>query len=149
MISAEAVKKLREKTGASMMECKNALEGSGGDEAAAEEILRKRGAEIADKKSERQTKSGLISSYLHSNQKIGVLLQLDCETDFVAKNEIFKELSHEICLHIAAVGPQNNEELLSQPFIKDPSKTVRDLIKETVGRLGENIKLNKFARFEL
>jgi len=143
------VKKLREKTGFSVIECKKALEGTGGDEAAAEEVLQKRGAEIAEKKSERQTKSGLISSYIHSNQKIGVLLQLDCETDFVAKNESFKELSHNICLHLAAVGAQNNEELLSQPFVMNPEKTIQDLINETVGRLGENIKLNRFVRFDL
>jgi elongation factor Ts len=149
MISTETVKKLREKTGFSVIECKKALEGTGGDEAAAEEILRKRGAEIAEKKSERQTKSGLISSYIHSNQKIGVLLQLDCETDFVAKNENFVELSHNICLHLAAVGAQSNEELLSQPFIKDPEKTIQNLINETVGRLGENIQLNRFVRFDL
>jgi len=149
MISAEAVKKLREKTGFSVIECKKALEGTGGDEAAAEEILQKRGAEIAEKKSERQTKSGLISSYIHSNQKIGVLLQLDCETDFVAKNENFKELSHNICLHLAAIGAQSNEELLAQPFVMNPEKTIQDLINETVGRLGENIKLNRFVRFDL
>lgn len=149
MISAEAVRKLREKTGASMMECKNALDKSGGDEMAAEEILRQRGAEIADKKAARATKSGLMDSYLHANRKIGVLLQIDCETDFVAQNEIFKELSHEICLQIAATDSRDNEDLLSQPFIKDQAKTVRDLIREAIGKLGENIKINRFVRFEI
>jgi len=149
MISAEAVKKLREKTGASMMECKKALEESAGDEAAAEEILRKRGGEIAEKKSERQTKTGAIDAYVHANQKIGVLLQLDCESDFVARNENFKALSHDLCLHIAALNPAGNEELLLQPFIKDSEKTVQDLINESISKLGENIKLNKFTRFEL
>ena len=149
MISAEAVKKLREKTGASMMECKKALEEANGNETAAEEILRKRGGEIAEKKSERQTKTGAIDAYVHANQKIGVLLQLDCESDFVARNENFKALSHDLCLHIAALNPNNNEDLLAQPFIKDPAKTVQNLINEAVSKLGENIKLNKFTRFEL
>ncbi|SRR3989339_4820 len=149
MISAEAVKKLREKTGASMMECKKALEEANGNETAAEEILRKRGGEIAEKKSERQTKTGAIDAYVHANQKIGVLLQLDCESDFVARNENFKALSHDLCLHIAALNPNNNEDLLAQPFIKDPAKTVQNLINEAISKLGENIKLNKFTRFEL
>jgi len=149
MISAETVKKLREKTGASMMECKRALEEVNGNETAAEEVLRKRGGEIAEKKSERQTKTGAIDAYVHSNHKIGVLLQLDCESDFVARNENFKALSHDLCLHIAATSPANNEELLAQPFIKDPAKTVQNLINETISKLGENIKLNQFTRFEL
>ena len=149
MISAEALKKLREKTGASMMECKKALEEANGNETAAEEILRKRGGEIAEKKSERQTKTGAIDAYVHANQKIGVLLQLDCESDFVARNENFKALSHDLCLHIAALNPNNNEDLLAQPFIKDPAKTVQNLINEAISKLGENIKLNKFTRFEL
>lgn len=149
MISAEAVKKLREKTGASMMECKKALEEADGNESTAEEVLRKRGGEIAEKKSERQTKTGAIDAYIHANQKIGVLLQLDCESDFVARNENFKSLSHDLCLHIAALNPASNEDLLVQPFIKDPAKTVQDLINETISKLGENIKLNKFTRFEL
>jgi len=149
MISAEVVKKLREKTGASMMECKKALEEANGNEAVAEEVLRKRGGEIAEKKSERQTKTGAIDAYIHANQKIGVLLQLDCESDFVAKNENFKTLSHDLCMHIAALNPASNEELLTQPFIKDPEKTIQNLINEAISKLGENIKLNKFTRFEL
>lgn len=149
MISAEAVKKLREATGASMMDCKKALEEARGDEAKAREFLSKRGAEMAEKKAERQTKSGLINAYVHANQKIGVLLEMYCETDFVARNENFKNLAHEICLHIAAVTPQSNEELLAQPFIKDPAKTVQNVITDAVGKLGENIKLGKFSRFEI
>lgn len=149
MTTAEAVKQLREKTGASMIECKKALEEAGGDEARAQEILNKKGAEIAQKKAERQTKSGLIKSYIHSNQKIGVLLQMDCETDFVARNENFQALASEICLQIAAASPQSNEELLKQPFVKNPEKTIQDLINESIGKLGENIKIGKFVRFEL
>jgi len=149
MISAEAVKNLREKTGLSMIECKKALEETGGDEQKALEVLSRRGAEIADKKSERQIKAGLIDAYIHSNQKIGVLLELGCETDFVARNENFKALSHDICLQISATSPATVEELLVQPFIKNPEQTIQDLINETVGKLGENIKIGKFVRFDL
>jgi elongation factor Ts len=146
MISAEAVKKLREQTGSSMIECKKALEEAGGDEQKAQEILVKRGAEIASKKADRQTKAGLIDSYIHPNGKMGVILELDCETDFVARNENFKILAHEICLHVAAMSPQNTEELLAQPFIKNPEITVQDLINETIGKIGENIKVGQFVR---
>ncbi|MDD2753021.1 MAG: translation elongation factor Ts [Candidatus Portnoybacteria bacterium] len=149
MVLSEQVKKLREATGASMMDCKKALEEAQGDETRARELLSKRGAEMAEKKSERQTKSGIVNAYVHANQRIGVLLELYCETDFVARNENFKNLAHEICLHIAAVAPQSNEELLSQPFIKDPAKTVQNIITDAVGKLGENIKLGKFSRFEI
>ena len=149
MVSSEQIKKLREATGASMMDCKKALEEAQGDETRARELLSKRGAEMAEKKSERQTKSGIVNAYVHANQRIGVLLELYCETDFVARNENFKNLAHEICLHIAAVAPQSNEELLAQPFIKDPAKTVQNIITDAVGKLGENIKLGKFSRFEI
>lgn len=149
MVSAEAVKKLREKTGLSMIECKKALEETEGDEQKALEILAKRSSEIAGKKAERQIKSGMISAYVHANQKIGVMLELDCETDFVARNENFKELAHELSLHIAAVNPATVEELLEQPFIKNPEQKIQDLINQTIGKLGENIKVGKFVRFEI
>ena len=149
MITSEQIKKLREASGTSVMDCKKALEEAGGDEAKAREFLSKRGAEMAAKKSERQTNSGLVDSYIHANGKIGVLLELYCETDFVARNENFKALAHEICLQIAAVGAQNIEELLAQPYLKNPAKTVKDLINDAVGKLGENIKVGKFIRFEI
>lgn len=149
MISADQIKKLREATGASMMDCKKALEEAGGDETKAREFLSKRGAEMAEKKSERQTNSGLVESYIHANQKMGALLELYCETDFVARNENFKALAHEICLQVAAVGAQTTEELLAQPYLKNPEKTIKDLITDTVGKLGENIKIGKFVRFEI
>ena len=132
-----------------MVECKKALEQAQGDEAKALEFLSVSSAQLAAKKSERQIKAGLIDSYVHANQKVGVLLEIGCETDFVARNEIFKNLSHEICLQISAMNPQSVEELLSQPFIKDPQKTVQDLINETVGKLGENIKVGRFIRFDI
>jgi elongation factor Ts len=132
-----------------MIECKKALEEASGDTQKAQEILVKRGAEIASKKSERQTKTGLVDSYVHPNGKMGVLLELDCETDFVARNENFKNLAHELSLHVAAMNPQNLEELLAQPFIKNPEITVQDLINESIGKIGENIKVGQFVRIAI
>lgn len=149
MISADAVKNLREKTGASMIDCKKALEEAQGEERKALEILGQRGAAIAEKKAERQIKAGLIDAYIHTNGKIGVLLELGCETDFVVRNENFKNLAHELCLQISAMNPQNEEEFLSQPFIKNPERSVQDLINGAIAKLGENIKVGKFIRFEL
>lgn len=149
IITPEAIKNLREKTGCSMVECKKALEQAQGDEAKAVGFLSESSALLAAKKSERQIKAGLIDSYVHANQKIGVLLEIGCETDFVARNEIFKNLAHEICLQISAMDPQSVEELLSQPFIKDPQKTVQNIVNETVGKLGENIKVGRFIRFDI
>ncbi len=149
MISADAVKNLRAKTGASMIDCKKALEEAQGEEQKALEILGQRGAAIAEKKAERQIKAGLIDAYIHTNGKIGVLLELGCETDFVARNENFKNLAHELCLQISATNPQNTEELLSQPFIKNPEKSVQDLITEAIAKLGENIKISQFLRLEI
>jgi len=149
MISAEAVKKLREETGASIMECKKALEEAWGDEAKAREILDKRGAEIAEKKSGREIKNGLVDCYLHQNGQIGVMLELGCETDFVARNEKFKALARDLCLHIAATNPADVAEALAQPFIKNPARTVQELINETISQIGENIKLGRFVRFDI
>jgi len=149
MISAHDIKKLREETGSSMIECQKALQEAQGDLPKAKEILSKRGAALAEKKAERQIKAGVIDSYIHSNQKIGVLLELGCESDFVARNENFKTLSHELCLQISAANPENVEELLSQPYIKNAEKTVKDLINETIAKLGENIKIAQFTRFEI
>lgn len=149
MISKEQIKNLRDKTGISVMECKKALEEANGDEKRAEEILAEAGKMIAQKKSEREIKQGLIEAYIHSNNKIGVLLELGCETDFVAKNVEFKNLAHEIAMHIAAMNPQNLEELLSQPYIKDEQKTIQELVNETIAKLGENIKIGKFTRLEI
>jgi elongation factor Ts len=149
MISAEQVKQFRQKTGFSIMECKRALEKTGGDENKAMKILEKKGAEKAIKKAEREVKQGIIEAYIHNNGKIGVILELSCETDFMARNEQFKELAHDLVMHIAAMNPQNSEELLSQPFIKDEQKTIDDLIKEAIAKLGENIKIGKFVRLAI
>ena len=149
MITAEAIKNLRARTGCSIVECKKALEQAEGDETKALDFLSASSAELAAKKSERQIKAGLVDAYVHSNQKIGVLLELGCETDFVARNEIFKILAHELCLQISAMDPRNVDELLAQPFIKDPQRTIQDLIVEAVGKLGENIKVGRFIRFSI
>ncbi len=149
MISAEQIKKLRQKTNISVMECKEALEKAGGDQTKALEILKKSGREKALKKAEREAKQGLIETYVHNQSKIGVILELNCETDFVAKNEQFKELAHDLAMHVAAMNPENLKELLSQPFIKDEQKTIEELINEAIAKLGENIRIGKFVRLEI
>jgi len=149
MISAEQIKEFRQKTGFSIMECKKALEETDGDIEKAQKILTKKGVEKALKKSTREAGQGLIESYIHNNGKVGVILELNCETDFVARNKEFKDLAHNLAMHIAAMKPKDNKELLKQPFIKDEKKTIDDLVKELVGKLGENIKIGKFKRIAI
>lgn len=190
----DQLKKIREITGVSMMECKKALEGSGGDMEKALEILHRQGKIKAQNKAERGTKQGIIESYIHPNKKVGVLLELNCETDFVAKNEEFRELAHDICLQIAAMAPLyvraedipedflteerkiykeqfsgsgkpkniiegiiegkikkycEEVSLLFQPFVKDEKKTVQDIINDHILKLGENIRVKRFVRFQI
>jgi len=149
MITTEQIKKLRQKTNISVMECKEALEKADGDEKKALKILEKSGQKKAFKKSARETRQGLIETYIHNNGKIGTILELNCETDFVSKNSQFKGLAHDLAMHIAAMDPENLKELLSQPFIKDEQKTIGDLINEAIAKLGENIKVGKFVRLEI
>jgi len=149
MTLTEKIKQLRQKTNISIMECKKALEEAEGDEKKALEILEKSSQKKALKKSARETKQGLIEAYIHNNGQIGVILELNCETDFVAKNSQFKELAHDLAMHIAAMNPQDLKELLAQPFIKDEQKTIEDLINQTIAKLGENIKIRKFVRLEI
>ncbi len=166
-ISAAAVKDLRERTGAGIMECRNALEEAGGDASKAAELLRERGLQKAGKKAGRTANQGLIESYIHGGGRIGVLVELNCETDFVARNEQFRTLAREIAMHVAAMNPssvsredgagsavvaaehEGDLPLLEQPFIRDESRTVGDLIKDNIATLGENIVLRRFVRFEL
>jgi len=188
------IKKLREETGISLMECKKACEETKGDIEAAKVILRKRGELMAAKRSGRETGEGMIDSYIHHNEKLGVLLDIRCESDFVARSEDFKNLSKNICLQIAAMNPtfissqdipsevldkereialeqikksgkpanliekiiegkiksySKENCLLLQPWIKDDSKTVEEMIKETIAKTGENITINRFTRQEL
>ncbi len=194
MVSIELIKQLREETNISLAECRKALEESKGDIAKAKEILKKQGEAIALKKCEREVSSGVISSYIHAGGKVGVLIKVLCETDFVAKGDLFKELTHELLLQIASMSPLYVEEedieedvlqkeieiyneqlknenkpdnikenivkgklekfkkevcLLSQDWVKDNSMTIQDLINDYIARLGENIKVKEFVRYEL
>ena len=149
MITAQQIKELREKTGAGIADVKRALEEHGGDSDKAYGWLEEKLGSMAAKKASRAVGAGLVEAYIHSNGRIGTLLELYCETDFVARNPDFRALAHDISMHIAAMNPETSEDLLSQPFIKDESKTIGAVLKEAVGRFGENIKIGKFIRFEL
>jgi elongation factor Ts len=163
-ISADVVKELRGKTGAGVMDCKKALQEVGGDVQKATEVLKERGLAIAQKKAERIANQGLIECYVHQGGQIGVMVEVNCETDFVARTAEFKELAHDIALQVAAMSPKyiHPDEvaqeadadpqtlcLLLQPFIKDPTKNIQDLVTETIAKVGENIKVRRFCRFEL
>ena len=148
MISIDQLKKLRQKTGAGVMDCRKALEETKGDEKKAEDLLQKWGIEKSEKKADRQTKAGIIDSYIHGG-KVGVMLELLCETDFVAETDDFKNLSHELCLQIASMNPKDVKTLESQEYIRDPKIIIRDLIKQTIGKLGENITVSRFTRYQL
>jgi elongation factor Ts len=194
MVTAEMVKQLREKTGAGMMDCKRALTETGGDMEQAIRVLRERGLAAAQKKAGRTTAEGIVDAYIHGQGRIGVLVEVNCETDFVAKNETFRTLVHDIAMQIAAAKPayvrredvpeevvarereilaaQARGEgkpphivekivagrlekffqeacLLEQPFIRDPDRTVGELLAEAIARIGENIQVRRFVRFEL
>jgi elongation factor Ts len=159
----EAIKALREQTSAGIMECKRALQETNGDFEAAAEKLTERGYAIAKKKESRATGQGLIESYVHTGGRVGALVELNCESDFVARTPEFKELAHDIALQVTATGPsylssedvpegQEFEEgdcLLLQPFIKDPARKIQDIIAETVTKVRENIRIKRYVRFEL
>jgi|SRR3989344_6983261 len=149
MISVEQIKELREVTGISISECKKALEEAGGNMEKAKAVLKEWGREVAAKKQERQVGEGLVVSYVHGNGKIGSLAAVRCETDFVARSEDFKNLCHELALQITSLEAETVEELLSQQYIRDPGKTVRNLVEEAIAKLGENIAVEKFARFRI
>lgn len=194
MVTIDQIKQLREETGLSISEVKKALEQTNGDVKKAKEALRILGKNLLGKKNSRETKSGLIETYLHSSAKTGVLLDVRCETDFVAKSPEFKELAHELCLQVAAMNPLFVKEedipeefldgetriykeqiadsgkpenivkqilegklkkykaeisLLSQTWIKDDTKTIKNLIEDTVAKVGENIEVKRFARYEI
>ena len=148
MITIDRIKQLREETSVSVSECKKALEQAKGNFEKAKELLKQWGKDFAKKTVERTTKQGIIESYIHPNKKIGVLIELRCETDFVAKSPDFLGLAHELCLQVAAINPEEIP-ILKQPWIKDETKTVKDLIDEAIAKLGENIVLEKFIRYEL
>lgn len=148
MIKADDVQKLREATGAGVMECKKALEDANGDFEKAASLIKERGLIKAETKKERATRSGVIESYVH-NDRVGVLLEIHSETDFVARSDTFKELAHNISMQIAAMNPENVEALLAQNYIKDEKSNIRELIKGTIAKVGENIEVSKFIRYEI
>lgn len=145
----ELVKKIRSETGLGVMEIKAAVEEAKGDEKSAKQILKEKGFKKAEKKAERETHQGLVATYTHSTGKIGVMVELLCETDFVAKNEEFVKVAKDICLQVAAMEPKNVKELMEMEFIKDPSRKIKDLVTALVAKFGENIKIGRFERFEI
>lgn len=145
----DLVKDLREQTGAGVMTCKKALEESKGNLEKAKEILKEKGLAKAAEKKDRETKAGFVATYTHNSGKIGVIVEILCESDFVAKNEDFRNFTKEICLQITAMAPKDLKELLKQEYIRDPSKTINDLVKATIAKFGENIKIEKFERYEI
>lgn len=165
-IPASTIKELRSQSGAGVMACRNALVEAEGNAAKALDILKEKGILKAQKKVDRTTNQGLVESYIHTGGRIGAIIEINCETDFVARTDEFKELAHDLAMQIAAMPPlfisqdeadsKSDEDielqqvcLLLQPFIKDPSKTIQDLITETIAKVGENIRVSRFARFEL
>lgn len=144
----EKIMKLREETGAGIMDVKRALDEAKGDEKKAREILKAKGLEIAQKKSERATCAGLIDSYVHLG-KLGVLVEVQCETDFVAKTDEFKAFVHEVALQVANSDVKDVKALLKEEYFKDPSKTIQDMLHETITKTGENIKIAKFVKIKL
>ncbi len=162
LVSTEAIKALRDKTGAGVLECKKALLEAEGDLSYAIAILKERGLLLAEKKAERVTREGLIEAYVHTGGRLGALVEINCETDFVARTEEFKRLAHDLAMQVAATAPRfisadeapegedpTEDCLLVQPFIKEPEKRVQDIIAEAKAKLGENIRVRRFARFEL
>jgi elongation factor Ts len=145
-ITADKIRKLRDETGAPVMRVKKVLEDLGGDEKKALDILKKEGFEKAAKRSERETKAGVLSVYTHHNQKIVGIVEVLCETDFVARNELFISLGKDLAMQVASMG---DKKLMSQDFIKDPSKKVGDLVKEVIAKTGENVKLGRVWKIVL
>ena len=145
----ELVKKIRAELGLGIMEIKAALEEAGGDEIKAKEILKEKGFKKAESKAERETHQGRVATYTHSTGKIGVMVEVLCETDFVAKHEDFVGFTKDLCLQIAAMDPENVETLVKQEFIKDSSKTIDEMLKALISKFSENMKIGRFSRFEI
>ncbi|SRR5258708_1451380 len=148
-ISTDLIRKLRDESGAGVMRIKTVLESVKGDEKKALEMLKKEGFEKTAKRADRATGQGIVVSYIHHSSKVGVLVEVLCETDFVAKNELVQNLGKEIALQVASMNPENNKELEGQDFIKDTSKKISELVKDVSAKTGENIKIGKFVRFEI
>ncbi len=149
MVTIDQIKQLREETGISIVECKKALEEARGDVSKAKELLRSWGKSVAEKKQTRETGEGLIESYIHSTGKLGALLDVRCETDFVARSPEFKSLCHEFALQVVSMNPETVDELLAQPYVRDPGRAMKDLLSDAIAKLGENIVIKQFCRFEI
>ena len=149
MVDVELLKKLRNETQAGISDCRIALEETKGNYKRAIEWIRAKGFEKAAKKSDRETSQGLIESYIHQSGRVGALVEILCETDFVARTDEFKNLSHEICMQVASMNPKDVDSLLKQDYIRDASKTIENLIKEAIAKLGENIVVKRIQRFEI
>lgn len=147
-ISVEQIKSLRAKTGLGIHDVKKALEESNGDETKAIAWLKEKGLSTVAKKSDRATSNGLIDVYTHGG-RIGAMVEVSCETDFVARNDDFKTFVHDISLQVASMNPKDVDELLKQEFFKDTSMTIQDYLNETITKIGENIKIARFSRLEL
>ena len=143
------LKKLREQTGVSFSVCKKALEEAGSDIEKAKKLLSKWGEKKAADKAERSTEEGVIGSYIHHNKRIAALVELRTETDFVAKNEQFRELAQEIAMQVATMNPDTVDDLLKQEYVREPSKTIGDLIKDAILKFGENTKVHRILRWEM
>ncbi len=163
-VSVELIKTLRQRTSAGIMDCKRALGEAEGDLEKAEGILKKAGLAAAAKKANRETREGLIEAYIHSGNRIGALVEIDCETDFVARTDEMKALAHDLAMQVAAMAPLYISEedldpqeprppeevcLLRQTFIRDPSRRVQEVVQEVMAKVGENIRVHRFARFAL
>ena len=164
MVTTSDIKKLREETGAGVMDAKRALEEASGDFAQAKELIRQQGIASAAKRADRATSEGVVEAYIHGGGRIGALVEVQCETDFVARTDTFKQLARDVAMQVAAMNPlaltpedvpadapgnAEDHALLKQAFIRDSSQTIEDLVQAAVGQTGENIQIGRFARFEL
>jgi len=147
-MSLDIIKELREETGFGVMDIKRALDEADGDVAKARELLKAKSAMVVAKKADRETKQGLIETYSHLG-RIGAMVEVNCETDFVARNPEFKTFVHDLTLHVASMNPADMDELMAQPMFNDDSVTVRQYVDQLVGKIGENIQIRRFARFAL
>lgn len=148
-ISIDDLKKLREETSAGVADCRQALEDAEGNYEKAKKLLTERGLEKAAKKEGKETSQGIVASYVHATGKVGVLVELRCETDFVARTDEFKNLAHELTLQIAAMNPKDVKALLVSPYIRDAGQTMEQLVKITIAKVGENITVARFTRMQL
>ena len=157
-ISVDDIRKLRAITGAGILDCRTALEEAEGDTSKAQAILREKGLASAAKKATRSAGEGVVEAYIHNGSRVGVLIELNCETDFVARTDEFRNLAHDIAMHVAAMDPETvsaqegadpETSLMEQSFVKDPSKTIQDLVNDAIAKLGENVQIRRFTRFAL